>query len=351
MLFTPHLFVFRKDGTRQSLSASSLGRQHLCLVPREKCSFRRIKIAGKHKKALQAAEFRVRQQSDSNENQFIIVPDASGARAGVWGFETREQHKGRYIPESLALTSFDSGVRLITLMQGFEGQIWDEGRLVGSRWWAQKPDPKKWAAFLHSVQGESEIDFQSMPEAQTLPYRTDFPRFKINKARLADIFAPVKLGGIIALGLGCWFLFISGQYFKYQLAMKRTTNDIESLSSFTAQISSERRRAIANRRQAEKYNVIGHSGAFLLGLGDLTSVLDGKGLLIERMTMNSNELEIRLRSSDNIDIPVLVTQLEAKRSLSNVNIGIGVGGVVVLTADLIAPFDYSVVPASTVSGT
>jgi len=119
MLFTPHLFAFRKDGLREKLTATSLGGQKLCLVPRGQCSFRRIKITGNNKKSLKAAEFRVRQEADLGENKFIIKPDDSGHYAGVWGFKSDSRHKGRYIPESLALSQqTDGGQKSLILKNG-----------------------------------------------------------------------------------------------------------------------------------------------------------------------------------------------------------------------------------------
>jgi len=95
MLFKPQLFTFLKDGMRQNLTASSLVGQSICLMPRGQCSFRRIKLSGNRKKALQAAAFRVRQESDSNENKFAIIADSDGKKASVWGFRTHNKHKGR----------------------------------------------------------------------------------------------------------------------------------------------------------------------------------------------------------------------------------------------------------------
>lgn len=340
MLFTPHLFAFRKDGLREKLTATSLGGQKLCLVPRGQCSFRRIKITGNNKKSLKAAEFRVRQEADLGENKFIIKPDDSGHYAGVWGFKSDSRHKGRYIPESLALSQQSEGVHLITLIDGFEGQVWDAGNIVASRWWAKKPDSKKWTTFLHSVQAKHDIDFVSLPSAKTLKYRTNFPIFKMDKERALDLFSPSKLGLLLVLGFGCGFLFLSGQYVRNKIELQTVSNEIEAISSVTAQISSDRRRALANSRAAQKYNILGHPGTFFLGLDDVATILDSKGLLIERISYDSGEMEIRLRSSQEIDIPDMVAKLESKPSLADVSIGLAPGNAILITAEAVSPYEY-----------
>lgn len=345
MLFTPNLFFFRKDGIRQSLTTSSFGGQKICLIPRDQCSFRRIRISGKRAKYLKAAEFRVRQESGLGENRFIIIPDADGKRASVWSFKSDRRHKGRYIPESLALSKYDEGVRLVSLSKGFEGQVWSGGQIVSSRWWVKKPDHRKWSSFLYSSQDEYDVGFESMPSAQTLPYRTDFPLFHMDKERVASLFSPANLSRVIALGLSCIFLFISGQYLRNQLSLKQVENHIFDLSPVTAQISSERRRAMANLRKAMKYNIVGHSGTFILGLNDIVSAMDGKGLVIERINLSSSDLEIRFQSSEDIDVPKVVAALEASQSLTNVSIALSNQDHVILIAELVEPYDYQDLPA------
>ena len=157
MLFKPQLFTFHKDGKRQNLTASTLAGQSICLMPRGQCSFRRIKLSGNRKKALQAAAFRVRQESDSSENKFTIIADANGKKASVWGFRTNDNHAGRYIPESISFKPMSTGARIVKLTEGYEGQVWEQGSLIASRWWIKPPSPKGWVSFLHSFENPQEL--------------------------------------------------------------------------------------------------------------------------------------------------------------------------------------------------
>ena len=340
MLFKPQLFTFHKDGKRQNLTASTLAGQSICLMPRGQCSFRRIKLSGNRKKALQAAAFRVRQESDSSENKFTIIADANGKKASVWGFRTHDNHAGRYIPESISFKPMSAGARIVKLTEGYEGQVWEQGSLIASRWWIKPPSPKGWVSFLHSFENPQESNYQKIPDIQELPYRTNFPIFEMDQARAAQLFSPANLGGIVALGLICGALFISGQFLRNEMTLRTVEGDIEALSTVTSQISAERRQALANIRQSQKYTAIGHSGTVLLGLADASLVLDKKGLLIEKMTMRSGAFEIQMRSSGEIDIPALVMALEAQPSLANVSMALGFREVVTITADLVSPYDY-----------
>ena len=340
MLYKPQLFTFLKDGMRQNLTASSLVGQSICLMPRGQCSFRRIKLSGNRKKALQAAAFRVRQESDSNENKFTIIADSDGKKASVWGFRTHNKHKGRYIPESISFEPMTTGSRIVKLTEGYEGQIWEEGSLIASRWWFKRPNPKGWVSFLHSFENSQESDFQQIPEVQELPYRTDFPFFEMDKTRASQLFSPANLGGFVAMGLVCGAFFISGQYLRNEMTLKTVEGDIAALTTVTSQISADRRQALENIQLSQKHTILGHSGTVLLAMADLSVVLDKKGLLIQNFTMRSGALEIKLQSNGDIDIPALVVALESQPSLANVSMAFGLREIVTITADLVSPYDY-----------
>ena len=59
------------------------------------------------------------------------------------------------IPETVLRTlQITDTVLLIQCLDGVEGQIWQNNLLVGSRWWAQIPEPKEWINFqrIYSLQ-------------------------------------------------------------------------------------------------------------------------------------------------------------------------------------------------------
>lgn len=43
-----------------------------------------------------------------------------------------------------------NGARVLALREGFEGQLWEDGDLVASRWWAHAPSAAAWGVFLRS---------------------------------------------------------------------------------------------------------------------------------------------------------------------------------------------------------
>lgn len=57
----------------------------------------------------------------------------------------------RVLPESVLYARGNSGLRLIRNLQGVEGQSWQDGRLLQSRWWKDVPDAAEWLAFQRDL--------------------------------------------------------------------------------------------------------------------------------------------------------------------------------------------------------
>lgn len=81
-----------------------------------------------------------------------------GSRASVWAWDAEKIHQAiaaqglqpqrtRVIPESALHTPQESGLRLTHCLDGYEGQLWQNGHLDHSRWWAQSPQPDEWLMF------------------------------------------------------------------------------------------------------------------------------------------------------------------------------------------------------------
>lgn len=344
MLFTPHLFVLDGAGQKTTISAPKIWGQSVCIVPRSECSFRRIKITDSSRRAIQAAYLKVRKEASSPDDRFLIVPDADQSGANVWGYKTAFDRTGRYYPESLARTPMETGARLVTCFTGYEGQVWKNNNIVASRWWPTVPDARKWQSFVFATQNEADIECGDVPKPQEIPFRDDLPKLKIELERTRTLLSPLNLAKATALVLGCGTFFLSGQYGRNLVTLNQVQNQINDVSKITGQISSERRRAIANMNFAQKYNSIGHNGTFFMGLDGLGYILDGKGLQIERIALRSGELEVRLKSTEEISVPEIVSNLEAMPSLTDVSIGLGDQNTVIVKATLIPPFEFEETP-------
>lgn len=80
------------------------------------------------------------------------------ADIGVWswpsGIEREiDRFEGEIIPETLLHEPTD-GARLAQTIDGFEGQIWSDRKLIASRWWREPPRDEQWSSFLRAARSE-----------------------------------------------------------------------------------------------------------------------------------------------------------------------------------------------------
>lgn len=98
-----------------------------------------------------------------------------GQQALVWGWDADKVKQAivaqglkpqrvRILPESALQTPLQDGLCLTRCHEGFEGQLWHEGKLEKSRWWAQLPAQDEWLMFQRDA-GILPGEQQSQPPA------------------------------------------------------------------------------------------------------------------------------------------------------------------------------------------
>ena len=346
MLLTPRLFVLEKGSAEQTvLSKGPLPAQGVCIVPRGACAFRRTRLVGTGRNALKAAQLKAQKEALPGENGSIIMPDkgdevaaiTAAPMAGLWSFAKHPSHTGRYLPESLAQQPRStSGPRLVAGLSGYEGQIWIDKNIVASRWWLSSPTAQQWDTFIRAAQEALGPLSMGLPDAETLPWRTDISGLSLDQEQLAHWLSPKNIGGLTAAVLLCGFTYIGAQYIREALALSRAEAMTADLSAETELILSQRRRALANMRYAQGYDALGRNDEVLSAIGAFASVLGTSGLAVQQFSLRQNQIDTRLVGDNEISVPDVVSLLEADPALSNVSVSLDASGAVRVIADLSA---------------
>jgi len=75
-------------------------------------------------------------------------------------------------PESLCHAALPDGLHLLQCMEGVEGQCWQAGVLLASRWWAAVPGLADWQAFARQSRAPASSQAAAAPpEVQALPWQ------------------------------------------------------------------------------------------------------------------------------------------------------------------------------------
>lgn len=127
------------------------------VLSRGLCRFNRFDLArlpaAKRKAAL---ALQLPQWSPYRDSNYAIIWQDGIASVWCWdnalidaeirkhGRNPKAQQK---IPESLLRAPSQNGLRLINCLDGIEGQYWQQGQLLASRWWPEQVNANDWLAF------------------------------------------------------------------------------------------------------------------------------------------------------------------------------------------------------------
>jgi len=313
MLFMPQLITFDNAGQTVSLTKPALISQKICIVPRSRCVFKRLRLKGKGKPAKLALEIQVQKDVDFDDVRTHVEDEKQNEFVSIWAFPSLFGYVGRYLPESLALMPMEDGVRLVDCLEGVEGQIWESGALKTSRWWPVPPNARAWSLFLQSSNIES--DDGGVPQPVPVPYRQNLAFF-----------------GVVA---ACAFLFLGGRFINYTTSLNRLETQVAQTSDSAQTVLAQRREALANIETPLKLYDVGDQGVLLTTLYGLSESLSEEGLVLSSFNVTSDELEAVLGGETDLSGPEIVTRLEAIPTLSDVNTAFDVRGNLTVNATLV----------------
>ena len=352
MYFSPHLILHNSEGQNINLSAPKIWGPDVCIVPRARCSFRRVSLKVKGRNALLAAKLQASKEALPHENELRLVADREGLGAGIWTYGTRyidgiNAKNLRSLPESLIYIEMEQGVRLVQCCEGLEGQIWADSCLVASRWWPTEPHERQWQSFLRAAEfgNGQEIELQEKPAPVKLPYRKNIPLFDMDIKRAQLVFSPLKLSIGCGLVFGCAFAYSGAQYVRYKSGLAGIESKIAKISEEAELVLSHRRRALVNINVARQFGVIGDPVMILSGLDSLSQTLSDYELVLTSVTVADREFTAYVKGDVSVNGPEFVRRLESMPALSEVSVAEGGRGTLKVTAQLARQYSVSKVVA------
>jgi len=320
MLFTPKLIATNDNDENFILNSPGLLGQSIHVIPRAQCAFRRYRLKGSGKPAVEAILLRAMNEARSGHDKFKIIKDPDNKTATVWSYNSKNISKIRSLPETLCVKPVTSGLRLVNCLSGVEGQIWDEGVLVASRWWHNDPSAAEWASFIRVAPFDFVSDIPAKPAVEKVNYRENFPIFSFDKQNFEDIITPSRVGmfaSIIALfSIG----LMSTKYFHYAAQLSQIEVQKTEVSEQANIILSKRRRALTHIAAIQKFKDVEPRQSLMGALGALAEVLKGQDVTLRELSVKDNEIEIRMEGNSSMRVPELVAQLEQTSFLKDVSV-------------------------------
>ena len=242
---------------------------------------------------------------------------------GLWSWDAAvlagpDGKKGLAAPESVFFAPMEDGARLIALGDGFEGQVWREGALVASRWWAHEPARADLNAFIRA--GGGKLDGQAPLElvlSEDLFTERSFAGW--TPARLAGIMRPAHYAALGLVLLGAPLAYQGAQLFE----LRRQTNSLEArleqAIASASQSDEARMQALGAVQRTREWSAILAGDIVAPALLELERAQGAIGdAVLERITIEGDELRITLGGAEGLDTAALVQTLEASGLLRDV---------------------------------
>lgn len=203
-----------------------------------------------------ALQLKIKQWSPFQDYASYIVWHKGQAQVWIWDqthvhtqLSASGIKKALVMPETvLQAPPTEDTVRLVTCLEGVEGQIWRQGRLVGSRWWPQVPPQIEWAHFQRT-HGVTPLSPLPEPLVQPLLERPwGRPKAAVSQLFYQEFFW-VTAGVAIFTVLLTWHMI---SLWQWQHAITSVQQRIEALQEKVAPILAARTQAINDKRFSEQ---------------------------------------------------------------------------------------------------
>lgn len=157
-------------------------------------------------------------------------------------------------PETFMREPLQDGIRLATMIDGVEGQVWRQGLLAATRWWPVAPSTQEWIAFLRAAAADLSQSLPPQPISSDLPLLST-PWISAS-APITDFWSLIqndRAAAIAAVVLTAPFLYLLGEASVLGVAGSRLNGTMADLSQANMSIRMERSEALTDLDAIGKY--------------------------------------------------------------------------------------------------
>ncbi len=201
-----------------------------------------------------AVDLQVRKNFPFREPEFDVLWNGNEASVYAWEIapvRAAQQEAGvprncQVVPETMMKERGQDGIRLLATMEGFEGQLWNNGFLRASRWWPNRPSGDEWGRFQRSV-GLQASQTESTPEAIQLPMlERPWTEGAFSLSDWSSLLRSRNAVTGLVVAAACPFVFLGTEIAVLSMAESSVRAELSELDSKNKAIRSDRNAALAN---------------------------------------------------------------------------------------------------------
>ncbi|WP_439817104.1 hypothetical protein [Zavarzinia sp. CC-PAN008] len=246
----------------------------------------------------------------------VWIWDRTALAQGLVAF--RDLRDAPIVPETAVQPPGQDGLRLVAGIEGVEGQYWQDGELLASRWWPAAPDTTAWLAFQRGAGLAPEAMRPDLPPTFALPL-LDRPWTQARAAGPAEsgVQRVARFAAIAGLGVLLVVAWLAGGLLSRQADVAAVEAHIADLEQRAGPLLAAREQTFANDDVLALLAALDPPPPLAL-LAELMTRLPDQGAVLSSWRLQNGEVEVLIQASQMPDAAAYVGALEGAEAFERV---------------------------------
>lgn len=225
--------------------------------------------------------------------------DVGETDAGVWIWDAAAAEqacldagiavgKATVVPET-ALQERGDGLRLVRCLDGVEGQAWEGGHLIASRWWSAPPTEAAWALFARTIRRSSPEDLRAPDLVDPTWIERPWPRAGARRLGSQE-YSRIAVAAVVALALVP--AFDLGRLAHLSTEMRAAEAALIGRRTETGPNETARRSALAASTRVEALKALDPYGPQIELLAKVAEIMPRNGTVLQEWTYQGEDLRL-----------------------------------------------------------
>ena len=355
---TPHLyFVSTKYKVTEKNSRALLSwfKGQRVILSRGLCNYECFELPPNQSRAITTKTINLQVKNFSAFESTGVYIKISGNQAAVWSWDSSplRDHgilSRHCIPETV-LNPVGVGYKLVTSIDGYEGQYWQNDSLKASRWWTSKPSTGEWSIFVSSTEKfkPNQDEVKAVTYVDYNEHNFYKPIQTSNSKPLSEwitFFSFRELSVIVGTILLSPFIFQASRLHSLKAHSVVAENEVMSLKNKLGTKQTEISRIQKLLLTYDTYNKKLSDLDISSAISDVANLLTPLDVDLLQLELSDTIFTITFKIKNDFDRVKLVKNLEASRMLKDVSISPSrASGQWTLKAQLTSPTQLSVEPS------
>lgn len=249
----------------------------------------------------------------------VYAWDGDAVQAAMTG-AGQEASRCTIWPETFFRPPLTEGVRLAQMLDGVEGQVWKNGLLVATRWWAAAPLPRDWAIFLRAAGvdlTQTALDVPAPADSEILPQP-----WTIVVPPVTDLWSLLqneRAAAIAAAVVAVPFLYYAAQAITLMGATMRVEASIADMTAANQTIRTDRAAAFTNLETIESYLALENYPSQFVTMNVVSNLLRESKVSVGEWNFDSGNLQLLIQADRPLEAPFFIEMFEKDPLFSNVS--------------------------------